>query len=169
MNQKESRSLCNTSSKQPAWIYFYQTSYFWNRHTSTPKARKALLFLKWHGMNHFTEQKTPNLGNSSGTSQIKNVEKFPWNPGVLWVYDFWVNVLFCQPLININLKSSRTELFVQPMLFVGFGSTSRCGLFNIMSKRHVLKLLNLYLWVGYFQWQPAFWKSKNPRHRGFQS
>lgn len=78
------------------------------------------------------------------------MEKFQWDLGVLRVYDFWVYVVFCQPLINVNLKSSRTELFVQPTLFVGFGSSSRCGLFNLMSKRHMLKLLNLYLWVSCF-------------------
>lgn len=35
--------------------------------------------------------------------------------------------MFCTPLININLTSVTTALFVQPMLFVGFGPSSRYG------------------------------------------
>lgn len=41
--------------------------------------------------------------------------------------DFWIDAVFCAQLININLTSVTTGLFVQPMLFVGFGPSSRYG------------------------------------------
>lgn len=42
--------------------------------------------------------------------------------------------MFCAPLININLTSVTTALFVQLMLFVGFGPSSRYGQCYIMTQ-----------------------------------